>query len=86
MAGFHFGTVKTGEIGVLKKDIVFSGDVLNTTARIQGLCNNYRVDILISEHLKNKMNIEAEFQIQSHGINELRGRNKAIELFSVQLR
>ena len=86
MAGFHFGTVKTGEIGVLKKDIVFSGDVLNTIARIQGLCNNYRVDILISEHLKNKMNIEAEFQIQSHGINELRGRNEAIELFSVQLR
>ena len=85
-AGFHFGTVTTGEIGVLKKDIVFSGDVLNTTARIQGLCNNYNVDILISEHLKNKMNIESEFKIQSHGINELRGRNEAIELFSVQLK
>lgn len=85
-AGFHFGRVTTGEIGVLKKDIVFSGDVLNTTARIQGLCNNYNVDIIISEHLKNKMNIESEFQIQSHGINELRGRNEAIELFSVQLK
>ena len=85
-AGFHFGRVTTGEIGVLKKDIVFSGDVLNTTARIQGLCNKYNVDILISEHLKNKMNIESEFQIQSHGINELRGRNESLELFTVQLK
>ena len=85
-AGFHFGRVTTGEIGVLKKDIVFSGDVLNTTARIQGLCNHYNVDILISEHLKNKMNIESEFQIQSHGINELRGRNESLELFTVQLK
>jgi len=85
-AGFHVGKVTTGEIGVLKKDIVFSGDVLNTTARIQGLCNNYNVDMLISDQLKNKMDIESEFQIQSHGINELRGRNEAIELFSVQLK
>lgn len=85
-AGFHCGRVTTGEIGVLKKDIVFSGDVLNTTARIQGLCNKYNVDILISHQLKNKMNIEAEFQIQSQSINELRGRNEAIELFTVQLK
>ena len=36
-AGFHYGQVTTGEIGVLKKAIVFRGDVLNTTAHIQGL-------------------------------------------------
>ena len=85
-AGFHYGKVTTGEIGVLKKDIVFSGDVLNTTARIQGLCNSYNVDILISDKLKNRMNIESEFQIRSQGINELRGRNEAIELYTVQLK
>jgi len=85
-AGFHHGQVTTGEIGVLKKDIVFSGDVLNTTARIQGLCNNYNVDLLISDQLKNKMNIEPEFQIKSQGRNELRGRNETVELFTVQLR
>ena len=50
-AGFHMGKVTTGEIGALKKDIIFTGDVLNTTARIQGLCNTYNVDILISNQL-----------------------------------
>src|SRR4030095_2713370 len=34
-AGFHFGKMITGEIGVIKKEIDFTGDVLNTTARIQ---------------------------------------------------
>ncbi len=41
-AGFHLGKVTTGEIGVIKKEIVFTGDVLNTTARVQGLCNTIR--------------------------------------------
>ena len=50
-AGIHLGEVTTGEIGVIKRDITFSGDVLNTTARIQGLCNQYEVDILVSDEL-----------------------------------
>ena len=47
-AGLHCGEVTTGEIGALKKEIIFTGDVLNTTARIQGLCNTLGVDFLIS--------------------------------------
>lgn len=83
-AGFHFGRVTTGEIGVIKKDIIFTGDVLNTTARIQGLCNLHNVDILISDDLRNKMTLDSEFQIQSLGKNELRGKNEAVELFTVR--
>ncbi|MBT8314785.1 MAG: adenylate/guanylate cyclase domain-containing protein, partial [Maribacter sp.] len=47
-AGLHLGEVTTGEIGRIKKDIIFTGDVLNTTARIQSLCNDLQVDNLIS--------------------------------------
>ena len=50
-AGFHVGKVTTGEIGSIKKEIVFSGDVLNTTARIQELCNKLHVDNLVSDEL-----------------------------------
>ncbi|MDT0556598.1 adenylate/guanylate cyclase domain-containing protein [Patiriisocius hiemis] len=46
--GFHFGNVMVGEIGKLKRDIAFSGDVLNTTSRIQEMCNELQVDILAS--------------------------------------
>lgn len=82
-AGFHYGSVTTGEIGVIKKDIIFTGDVLNTTARIQGLCNSYGVDILVSDQLVEKMNLDAHFQLQSMGENELRGREQKLELFTI---
>ena len=47
--GFHCGNTVVGEIGEIKRDIAFSGDVLNTAARIQGKCNELEVRILASE-------------------------------------
>jgi class 3 adenylate cyclase len=82
-AGFHCGKVTTGEIGVLKKEIIFTGDVLNTTARIQGLCNLLHVDILISNDLIKKLDLDPRFQTKSLGEAELKGKGEKIELFTV---
>jgi len=48
-AGYHMGNVMVGEIGQIKRDIVFTGDVLNTTARIQAMCNELDVEVLASK-------------------------------------
>jgi class 3 adenylate cyclase len=82
-AGFHLGKVTTGEIGVIKKEIIFTGDVLNTTARIQSLCNDHKVDILISGQLMQRLNLQSQFKITSLGENELKGRDEKIELFTI---
>ena len=82
-AGFHFGKVTTGEIGVIKKEIIFTGDVLNTAARIQGLCNSYKVDILISGDLVKRLDLTAQFHVKTLGENELKGRGEKIELFTI---
>lgn len=82
-AGFHLGKVTTGEIGVLKKEIIFTGDVLNTSARIQSLCNSYKTDILISGKLIARLNMHDQFEIKSLGEKELRGRDEKIELFTI---
>ena len=82
-AGLHLGEVTTGEIGVIKKDIIFTGDVLNTTARIQGLCNDYKVDLIISNDLMKKLDLDSEHRIKSLGENELRGRSEKVELFTI---
>ncbi len=82
-AGLHIGKVTTGEIGVIKKNIIFTGDVLNTTARIQGLCNAYNVDILISGQLIQKLHLQSQFHLTALGENELRGRGEKIKLFTV---
>lgn len=84
-AGIHYGKVTTGEIGLLKKDIVFTGDTLNTTARIQGLCNQYEEDLLISDIFKNAAGSLNDYLFKPLGEFELKGRNQRINLFSVTL-
>ena len=83
-AGIHLGKVTTGEIGALKKEIIFTGDVLNTTARIQGRCNNYEVDVLVSGDLIHELHLKNEFEITPLGVNELKGKEDSLELFTVQ--
>ncbi|WP_394751010.1 adenylate/guanylate cyclase domain-containing protein [Spongiimicrobium salis] len=83
-AGIHFGKVTTGEIGVIKKEIIFSGDVLNTTARIQGLCNTYGVDVLVSERLIQELDGGEAFRPKVLGETKLRGRNEKINLFTIE--
>ncbi len=56
-AGVHIGEATVGEIGIIKKDIVFSGDVLNTTSRIQQECNRYQVDLLASSDLLERLSV-----------------------------
>jgi adenylate cyclase len=80
-AGLHCGEVTAGEIGALKKEIIFTGDTLNASARIQSLCNRYEVDILLSEDLVHAL--PTQFELKSLGKNELRGKEKSIELFTV---
>jgi len=83
-AGLHCGKVTTGEIGTLKKEIIFTGDVLNATARIEGLCNTYGVDILLSESLVRQLEPSHYFKAKSVGKNILRGKDEQFELFTIQ--
>jgi adenylate cyclase len=82
-AGLHYGKVTTGEIGVVKKEIIFTGDVLNTTARIQSSCNAYNVDILVSDDLIGKLNSVDEYVLKVIGECELRGRDEKVVLQTV---
>jgi adenylate cyclase len=79
-AGVHVGPATVGEIGVVKKDIVFSGDVLNTTARIQGECNRYRVNLLVSADLLQLMPVEDAFHAIPIGEIPLRGKSEPLAL------
>jgi adenylate cyclase len=82
-AGMHLGSVTTGEIGVLKKEIIFTGDILNTTARIQNLCNDHNVDLLLSQELLEKLPIKHHYNVKTLGKQELKGKTKRLTLFSI---
>jgi len=83
-AGLHCGKVTIGELGVIKKEIVFTGDVLNTTARIQELCNTYNVNLLVSKKLLDLLNIEQRYSINAIGEIKLRGKQSTNILYTVE--
>lgn len=79
-AGLHTGKVIAGEIGIIKRDITYSGDVLNTAARIQSKCNELGVSILASESLFKLFSGDMPFRKKSLGEIELRGKSLKVPL------
>jgi adenylate cyclase len=79
-AGLHCGRVIAGEVGIIKRDITFSGDVLNTTSRIQGQCKVYDAELVVSSDLLSNLQLNGRYHQQVLGDIKLRGREKAIEL------
>jgi adenylate cyclase len=82
-AGLHFGKVVSAQIGDLKREIVYNGDVLNTTSRIQNECNKYQRDCLVSGTLMNRLKHINGFQWERIDAVTLRGKETEVELFSV---
>ena len=84
-AGIHCGIVTAGEIGIIKRDITFSGDVLNTASRIQTKCNEYGVSVLASDELLTQMPNNGLFDSKAIGAIELRGKEKKVQLSTVSV-
>ena len=84
-AGLHFGKVTAGEIGSLKKEIIFTGDVLNTSARIQALCNQFNTDLLVSADLVKVLQLATNYKIKSVRAHLLKGRSTEMELFEISV-
>jgi adenylate cyclase len=78
-AGVHLGPVVATEVGQIKSEIVFHGDVLNTAARIQGLCNELGEQLLASVDVVHKAG--HGIQLESLGLHRLKGKEEELELF-----
>jgi adenylate cyclase len=82
-AGMHFGKVVSAQIGDLKREIVYNGDVLNTAARIQSECNKYQKDCLLSGALVKRLQQVNGYKWEKIDVVTLRGKETEVELFSV---
>ena len=85
-AGLHGGPVVTAEIGDIKKDIVHSGDTVNTAARVEAQCRPLERRVLVSEAPLNRCRVPEELQVEDMGERELRGKVEALRLYSVSSR
>jgi len=83
-AAVHGGKVVITWIGDIKKEIVFHGDVLNTTKRIQDKCNELNHSFLISHSLMDKIELPAYCKSDLAGEIELRGKADLVTLYGLK--
>ena len=80
-AALHCGQVVVAQIGDIKSEIVFHGDVVNTTSRIERLCSDMGEKLLISKNLLDQLPELFREYFFSVGNVKPRGKQRLIELF-----
>ena len=84
-AGLHGGRLMVAEVGTIKKEIAYHGDVINTTSRIQNECNTYSENLLISNVLLNDINLQTMYVSKTLGAIQLKGKQEIIDISAVRL-
>lgn len=83
-AALHAGPVITGEVGGSRRAIVFHGDVMNTTSRIENATRELERPFLVSGDALGRMEGTEGYAFTGLGPRQLRGREAAIHLFAVE--
>ncbi|WP_010522015.1 adenylate/guanylate cyclase domain-containing protein [Aquimarina agarivorans] len=83
-AGLHGGKLIATEVGTVKKEIAYHGDVINTTARIQDQCNIFQESLLVSELLLRHLRLNKNFTTTSIGSISLKGKEADVSIFAVK--
>jgi adenylate cyclase len=82
-AGIHAGYVTAGYIGIIKKDLAFSGDTLNTAARIRSKCHELNSSFVLSNEFLEGLENYNDYNIREIGEMELKGRKEKEKLYSL---
>ncbi len=79
----HFGPVIVGEIGDVKRAIVFNGDVMNTAARLEELSRTVDGGFLASRAAMAQFKSAPPFAIRDLGRLPIRGRADGIDVVGI---
>jgi adenylate cyclase len=79
----HFGPVIVGEIGDVKRAIVFNGDVMNTAARLEELSRNVDGGFLASRAAMERFSTAPPFAVRDLGRLPIRGRADGIDVAGI---
>ena len=82
-AGLHSGKIIITEVGTIKKELAYHGDVINTTSRIQEQCNDYNESLLISEELLLNLKLTSNFKSVLLGEELLEGKTETLTLHAI---
>jgi adenylate cyclase len=79
----HFGSVIVGEIGDIKRAIVFNGDVMNTAARLEELSRGVDGGFLASRAAMQRFHSTPPFAVRDLGRLAIRGRADGIDVVGI---
>jgi len=79
----HFGSVVVGEVGGRKRDIVFHGDAMNTTSRLEHLARELDQRLVISDDAWHRLPIPDDWAFEDLGPHALRGRSRPVQVYAV---
>ncbi|SMD36203.1 adenylate cyclase [Reichenbachiella faecimaris] len=82
-AGINEGAVTAAEVGYIKRDIAYHGDVLNTGSRIQAKCNELGKSLLVSEAFAKEVEKLIAFKQELMGKINLKGKAEPINIYSI---
>ena len=83
--GLHAGAVTAGELGDLKQQIVFVGDILNTAARLEEYAKRAGVDLVVSGTLLDRLPLPPGVTATPCGELEIRGKEARVRAYSVRV-
>lgn len=81
-AGIHAGEVTVGEIGSLKRELVYTGDTMNTTARIRSKCGDLNAETLCSQSFVEGIE-NGKIIFEEIGELPLKGKSQKVELYKI---
>jgi adenylate cyclase len=79
----HGGPVVVSEIGDDRREIVYFGDTINTTARLRGLAKKIQRGLVISAALLEHMRLPDGVRAEDMGAFELSGKAQATRVYAV---
>lgn len=81
-AAVHCGNVMIGEMGKIKKSIKFSGDVLNTTARVEKVCGAIGAKLVVTDNLVGILS-DPPYSLEKISDVNLKGKKRPIDVYKV---
>jgi class 3 adenylate cyclase len=81
--GLHGGAVTAGELGDLRQQIVFVGDILNTAARLEEYAKRSGLDLVVSGALLERLTLPPGVETTRCGELALRGKDAPVAAYGL---
>ena len=83
-ASINVGKVMAAEVGEVKRELAFHGDVLNTAARIQKQCKRYKKRILVTREFAVRLAKNTKlYKIEYVDFVKFQGKDKSVKIYEV---